>query len=245
MLELALFLLLSLLAEIMGTLGGFGSSAFFVPMAGFFYDLRTVLALTGILHVFSNTSKLLLFYKHTDKRLLLLLGIPSIIMVAVGALLTGTLPEQYTNAALGIFLISLASYFLYFPYKKVKATTSNALFGGGLAGFLAGLIGTGGAIRGMSLAAFNLEKSTYVATSAAIDFGVDLLRTGIYLFHGFLEPDKWFYVPFLVVVAFLGSWLGKLLLDKISQNTFRTLVLILLGIMGVVTLAKAGYFWFS
>ena len=44
------FFLLALLSEVVGTIGGFGSSVFFVPLAGFFFDFHTVLALTSILH---------------------------------------------------------------------------------------------------------------------------------------------------------------------------------------------------
>ena len=59
-----LFFLIALLSEIVGTIGGFGSSVFFVPLAGLFFDFHTVLALTSILHVFSNAAKLVLFGRH-------------------------------------------------------------------------------------------------------------------------------------------------------------------------------------
>jgi hypothetical protein len=52
---------------------------FFVPLAGLFFDFHTVLALTSILHVFSNAAKLVLFGRHVRWRLLLLLGIPSVV----------------------------------------------------------------------------------------------------------------------------------------------------------------------
>ena len=37
-----LFLFLAFLSEIVGTVGGFGSSVFFVPMAQFFLEFKTV-----------------------------------------------------------------------------------------------------------------------------------------------------------------------------------------------------------
>jgi uncharacterized membrane protein YfcA len=40
-----LFILLALLAEVIGTVGGFGSSVFFVPVANFFLDFQSVLGL--------------------------------------------------------------------------------------------------------------------------------------------------------------------------------------------------------
>jgi hypothetical protein len=60
---------------------------------------------------------------------------------------------------------------------KLEPNRLNAVVGGGIAGFLAGLIGTGGAIRGLALAAFDLEKSVFVATclSAQRLFNVGIL----------------------------------------------------------------------
>lgn len=42
---LILFFILTLVAEILGTIGGFGSSLFFVSLSQFFYDFKIVLAL--------------------------------------------------------------------------------------------------------------------------------------------------------------------------------------------------------
>jgi uncharacterized protein len=86
----SLFFLIALFSEIVGTVAGFGSSVFFVPLAGLFFDFHTVLALTSILHVFSNAAKLVLFGRRVRWRLLLLLGIPSIACVILGAILSSS-----------------------------------------------------------------------------------------------------------------------------------------------------------
>ena len=63
---LVLFYFLALIAEIFGTVGGFGSSIFFVPVASFFFEPKLVLGITAFFHVFSNISKLILFGKKID-----------------------------------------------------------------------------------------------------------------------------------------------------------------------------------
>ena len=83
-----LFFFIAFFSEIVGTVAGFGSSVFFVPLAGFFFDFYTVLALTSLLHVFSNAAKLVLFGRHMQWRLLFLPEIPSIGCVILGALLS-------------------------------------------------------------------------------------------------------------------------------------------------------------
>lgn len=236
--ELILFYILAFLAEIAGTVGGFGSSIFLIPIAGFFFDFETVLAVTGVLHVFSNLIKMRLFKEGIDYKLMLLVGIPSIIFVFIGSVLTEYLNLKYAEIFLGIFLVIFSIVFYLKPNLKLKPTKFNAISGGGLAGFLAGLIGTGGAIRGLCLAAFNLEKNAFIATSAVIDLGVDFTRTGVYLFNGYLEPMYYFMVPILLFIAFVGSYCGKIILIKVSQDNFKKIVLGLILVIGITMIIK-------
>src|SRR6476660_7018099 len=101
-----LFFLIARFSEIVGTVAGFGSSVFFVPLAGLFFDFHTVLALTSILHVFSNAAKLVFFGRHVQWRLLMLLGVPSVAAVIVGAYLSLRLEFKFAELILGLFLVS-------------------------------------------------------------------------------------------------------------------------------------------
>ncbi|HEV2842823.1 MAG TPA: sulfite exporter TauE/SafE family protein [Chthoniobacterales bacterium] len=231
-----LFFLLAFASEIMGTVAGFGSSVFFVPLAGFFFGFHEVLVLTSILHVFSNASKLVLFGRDVQWRLLFLLGIPSTLCVILGAYLSTKLEFKFTALILGLFLIWFSVFFLVRPKARFSPTPVNAVSAGGVAGFLAGLIGTGGAIRGLALGAFDLEKNVFVATSAAIDSGVDFSRMIVYLRSGYLTRELYWFVPVLLVIAFSGSYVGKILLSKIQQKSFRKIVLFLILLIGLTTL---------
>lgn len=238
MVDYIVFFILTLLAEILGTIGGFGSSLFFVSITQFFYDFQKVLALTGLLHIFSNTAKIVLFRKNIDWKLTLWLGISSVALAIGGAYLTRHVDFIYAKMIMAIFLITFSSFFFLKPTFALFPTLKNSIIGGGLAGFLAGFIGTGGAIRGLVLTSFNLEKNVFVGTSAAIDFGVDLSRTIIYLDANYLSRKEIWYVPFLIVAAFLGSYIGKRLLSKIPQETFKKIVLGLIFLMGVSMLVN-------
>jgi uncharacterized membrane protein YfcA len=88
------------------------------------------------------------------------------------------------------------------------------------------------------LAAFDLEKSIFVATSAAIDSGVDFSRMIIYLRSDFFAREYYWYVPGLFVTAFAGSYAGKLLLGKIEQKTFRKIALAFVLLIGLTTLGR-------
>ena len=100
-----LFLLLALLAEILGTIGGFGSSVFFVPLGNFYFDFYSVLGLTAVFHVSSNLSKIVLFKKGLDRRLLLYIGVPSVLFVILGGFLSKYANDYWLEIILGIFLL--------------------------------------------------------------------------------------------------------------------------------------------
>jgi len=233
------FLLLTLLAEVVGTIGGFGSSVFFVPIANFYFDFETVLGLTAMFHVASNLSKIALFRKGLDKKLLFNLGIPAVVFVIIGGLLSAFVESKYLELSLGVFLILLSLVFLIFKKLVIPSNRPQAVFGGALSGFLAGLLGTGGAVRGLTMAAFNLEKSVFIATSAAIDFGVDITRTVVYFFNGYISYSMLIYIPFLVFIGWVGTWIGKQLLNKISQDSFKRMALFLILAIGIATLYQA------
>ena len=126
---IAVFIFLAIIAEIIGTVGGFGSSLFFVPLAQFFFDIKTVLGITAIFHVFSNIVKLILFRKTIDWKLSLLYGIPSVIFVLLGAWLTTIFSFRFDQITLGLFLIFFSSLLLYKPDLKLAANPTSSCFG--------------------------------------------------------------------------------------------------------------------
>ncbi|HAP69745.1 MAG TPA: hypothetical protein DCR04_08475 [Flavobacteriales bacterium] len=235
---LPLFILLALLAEILGTVGGFGSSLFFVPIASYFLDFHSVLGITALFHVSSNITKIAFFRKGFNKKVVLSLGIPAVIFVIIGAYISKFLASEILEIALAIFLIGTSLTFLIFKRLEVKPTVRNSIGGGVLSGLVAGVLGTGGAIRGITLAAFNMKTEVFIATSAIIDLGIDASRSVVYTLNGYVHYHDLYLIPILLVVSVLGTWIGKKILDRFSEEQFKSTVLVLILITGVITLGK-------
>lgn len=234
--NLLLFLFLALVAEILGTMGGFGSSVFFIPIASYFLDFQSVLGITGLFHVASNLSKIALFKKGFDKKLVIYIGIPAVIFVFIGAYLTKFVVSEKLEIGLAIFLIVMSLVFLFFKTFTISPTKTNSVIGGVLSGGVAGLIGTGGAIRGITLTAFNLKTEAFIATSAIIDLGVDSTRSIVYWMNGYVHPHDLYLIAFLVGVSIIGTYIGKQLLKFVSEKKFKIFVLVLVLITGISTL---------
>ncbi len=227
------FFFAAFFAEIIGTIAGFGSSTILLPLSLFFFNFTTALALVAFFHLFGNLSRVGFFRGGLDKNTIIKFGIPSVIFSLLGAVLVSYIPQDLLKGILGIFLLVYSLIFLWKEDFKIRESFFNTLLGGSLSGFLAGLIGTGGALRGAFLTSFNLSKEKYIATSAFIAIVVDATRIPTYLKEGFLQSSYNWYLLFLLPIAIGGSFIGKIVVEKVPQKSFKKVVLIAILLISI------------
>ncbi|MFL6355485.1 MAG: sulfite exporter TauE/SafE family protein [Nitrososphaeraceae archaeon] len=199
---LLLFFLIAFISEVIGAIAGFGSSTIFLPLALFFLDFKTALILVAISHLIGNIGRINFFRHGLDKKMIITFGIPSILLSFLGASLVGILPQSILQIILGIFLIAFSVLFLLKPSLKFATNTRTTITGGGISGFITGIVGTGGALA------------------------TDSTRIPLYLYQGFLLPQYYYYIPIFFVTAIGGSFLGRKIVGRINQTTFKKIVLL-------------------
>lgn len=234
------FLIIAFFAEIIGTVAGFGSSTLALPLSLRLehFDFQTALTLVAFLHIFGNAAKLYFFRSGLDTKLLVKFGIPSVIFTLLGALLVTHIPEKILEAILGSILIvyCISAWLHSFKLHPTKLT---AFIGGAVSGFFAGLIGTGGAMRAAFMNAFHLPKHTFIATTAGVAVIADSMRLPIYLYDGFLDQSLFWLLPFMIVIAIVGTYVGKVIVNILPQSHFRQIVLLAICLAGIHLLHDA------
>ncbi|MBI4548154.1 MAG: sulfite exporter TauE/SafE family protein [Ignavibacteriae bacterium] len=228
------FFLLAVISEILGTIAGFGSSTVFLPLALLFFDFPTALILVAIFHIFGNLARLTFFKSGIDRTILVQFGLPSVMMTVLGALLVSYLPQATLKGLLGIFLLLFGIGNLLKKVPAITPTIFRLVVSGGVSGFLAGLIGTGGALRGAALQAFGIPKTKYIATAATIALAVDATRIPIYFSEGFLQAQEVWYLPLLLAAAVIGSLIGKKVVDKVPQHRYKVLLSVAIALAGLL-----------
>jgi uncharacterized membrane protein YfcA len=148
--------------------------------------------------------------------------------------LTGEIPAL----VLGVFFVLFSLFLIINRDFTLFPSKTNGVLGGSLSGFAAAVLVAGGAIRGLTLAPFNVEKATFLATSALIDFGVDSSRFVVYYSQDYITKYMLWKAPILLIISFFGTWIGMKLLHKISQENFRKIVLWLILMVGLTSVIK-------
>jgi uncharacterized protein len=221
------------LSELLGTIVVFGSSAFYLPVAINFLSKNQSLGLLSFFQVIGNTIKFLLTYKKIDWKIFCFFGIPSLLMVYISSKLSIYINGDTFRILLGIVLLILVLLEAFKQYKIPKNPVTE-LSGGIISGFVSGLIGTGGAIRGYFIFNFNLSKEVLIATYCAIDYTGDVLRMLVYYSNGFFDSKVIALIPLSIVAAILGNIIGLKILKYIPIKFFYKFLLLVLFVLAVL-----------
>jgi len=109
-----------------------------------------------------------------------------------------------------------------------------SVLGGALSGFFAGVFGMGGAVRGISLSAFDLPKAIYLATAGAIALAIGTFRLITYVREGTqLNPLLSWAMLLFIPASFVGAWIAKRFINRIPQQYFRKILVVFLFLVGL------------
>jgi uncharacterized protein len=234
MAEVILLCLLTLFASGIGTATGFGTSTVMIPVMVLFVPVPIALLFVGIIHLFGDIWKILLFKRGLDWALFLGFGISGIAASYLGASLSLQAQVIPLERILGAFLILYVIYLLIKREWTLPKTYGTAIGGGLLSGFFAGLFGVGGAVRGAFLTVFNLPKEVYIFTSGLIALFIDITRVSRYVWGGTrLQGDLLFAIIFCIPISLGGAYLAKKFLNRLPQKYFRSFVGIFLAFVGL------------
>ncbi len=226
--------LLSMLANIVGIISGFGVSTIMTPILLLFLPFPETILLVCVIHWFHDIWKTLFFWHGIDWKLFLHFGIPTIIAVCIGAWLVPPYQSVILSALVGLFLIASVCIMFLLPYFVLPDNWVSSAIGGLLSGFFAGIFGIRGAVRSVFLVAFDLHKATFIGTTGAISLLLDSVRLLIYRYNGLQVTSVpiWGFALF-IPASFIGSYIGYLIVGKIPQKHFRLVVAAFLFVVGM------------
>ncbi len=229
-------LLVVLAAAVLQTLSGFGFALMVMPVAVTLLGVDTavpVVALTAfILYSFN-----LVRYRHMlNWAELKRLGVAVVLGVPVGILLLGNLPEAAIRFFLGLLLIGYALYVLFAP--QVTAVSSPKW--GYVAGFFAGCLGGAYNVPGPPVvvygAASQWSKDEFRATLQSLFFLQGCFVVFGHTLAGNLTIDTAVTSLFTAPALLLGIFIGTHFDQRVSQQTFRTFIAIMILILGATLL---------
>jgi uncharacterized protein len=254
--ELIVISIVALLVAGLTFFSGFGLGTLLLPAFALFFPVEVAVAATAIVHLANNIYKGILMGRYANLRVVLLFTIPAIFSAMVGAFLLNyfsnlssiteyTLFEKVftispTNLAIGFLMIIFAFVELIPFLKKINFSNKMIPIGGLLSGFFGGVSGHQGALRTAFLAHAGLDKKTFIGTMVLSAIVIDIVRLSVYGLTFLKFNSEMFQANGLkglliagTLSAFIGSSIGRYLLEKVTFDTIHTTVGIMLMLLGI------------
>ena len=159
---------------------------------------------------------------------------PTLIGVVAGWLLMFRLPEVYYRPLIGFIILGLTSLQIIRLWKEewfadVPHSAWFAWSMGILVGLTTMLANAAGPVFGLYLLAIGLPKLEFVGTAAWFFLILNIVKIPFSWSLGLIRLDTLALNAVLIPLIGLGLWVGSLVIRKIPQKLFDSIILILTG----------------
>ena len=159
---------------------------------------------------------------------------PTLIGVVAGWLLMFRLPEVYYRPLIGFIILGLTSLQILRLWKEewfadVPHSAWFAWSMGILVGLTTMLANAAGPVFGLYLLAIGLPKLEFVGTAAWFFLILNIVKIPFSWSLGLIRLDTLALNAMLIPLIGLGLWVGSLVIRKIPQRLFDSIILILTG----------------
>lgn len=237
----------AIIASGLTLISGFGLGTLMLPVFAIFFPMEIAIGMTAVVHLLNNIFKFGLIRKWIEWRVVLIFGLAGMAgafggaytMVSLDSIENITVLDIFEvrplHAVIGVLMIVFAFFEISTKIKSFHPKVQYLIPGGLASGFFGGLSGHQGALRSMFLLKSGLSKTGYVATGIAIALMVDLTRIPVYLdtySSTFLEENARVII-IATLFAFLGAYIGKRYIEKVTFRAVQMIVGIFMILMGV------------
>jgi uncharacterized membrane protein YfcA len=171
-----------------------------------------------------------LFRRHAQWRHVLRTLPPAVVGVAVGWWVMGQMPDAHFEPVIGGIVLILAIFQALRDWRPQLwgRMPSSRLFGytmGFVAGVTTMLANAAGPVMGLYLLAVALPKQEFVGTAAWFFLIINLIKVPFSVELGLITPASLLFNALLVPAILCGLFLGKLIIARLPQRLFDTLIL--------------------
>lgn len=236
-----------------GTVTGFGQMSIWIVVAGSFVaaacnaafsnggamiilsvtsavlPVSAIVPVHSTLLIGSTVSRAAVFREYINWRIAGPFLVGSLLAVSIAARIYVELPEQVVATAIAI--VMLVAIWLPSISWRPKIRHPWAIVGF-IHSFLSTLFAYGALLHAIILNT-GLSRRQITGTMAACLTGMGVLKISGYALNGFDYRPFLTMIGLSVIAAFLGTWVGKQVLDRISERVFRLVFRLLVTVSAI------------
>jgi len=225
------------LAATVAGVTGFGGAAIILPVLVVFYGTRDAIPILTIVQLVGNGSRVWFNRRAIDLAVVKWFALGGVPAAVAGAILFAKAPLGILTRFLGAFLILLVVW-RHLPRTPMRMTLRGFAALGAGASFLSALVGSVGPLMAPFFLAYGLTKTAYIGTEALTTVIMHLTKLVVYKQNSLLSGKAMWVGLVLSPVMILGSYVGKLIVERLPERAFIVVIEVTLVAAGVLFLCR-------
>lgn len=234
--QVTLLLVAALAASTVAAVAGFGGAAILLPVLVALYGPRDAIPILAVAGLVSNGSRVALNRDAISWPIVGWFALGGIPAALIGGFLFAAAPLEALTRLIGAFLLASVAWRHLRPRPSgvLGPRTFTAI--GAIFAFASALVGSIGPIMAPFFLAAGLVKSAYIGTEAAASVVMQVAKLVAYGLAAILTPFMGALGLVMVPAMLAGSWIGKRIVDRMSERIFIAVIEIVLVVTGLIFL---------
>ena len=227
----------ALVASTLAAVAGFGGAAIMLPILVWAFGIRDAVPILTIAQLIGNLSRVWFNRSELSLPVVGWFALGAVPMAVLGGVVFATAPAAALVRVLGAFLLLTVAY-RHTPWgRRGHIGLRGFLPLGAASGFISALVGVVGPFMAPFFLAYGLIKGGYIGTEALATVVMHMTKLGVYGGYDLLGARTVLVGVAIGAVMFLGSYLGKRILERVPERVFPYIiegVLVAAGLLFVI-----------
>lgn len=230
--------LVALVASTLAAVTGFGGAAILLPVLVAVFGVREAVPVLTVAQLIGNGSRVWFNRRELVWGVVGWFAIGAVPLALLGGYLFAKAPLSGLTRLIGAFLL-LVVVWRHLRPRRAGSFPAAAFAGIGAGGsFLSALVGSVGPIMAPFFLAYGLAKGAYIGTEALSTVVMHVTKLVAYGQTGVLTWSGVVIGLALGPIMILGSFLGKRIVDRLSERVFVAIIEGVLVVAGVLFLVR-------
>jgi hypothetical protein len=230
-----LFLLLAAFpTAVVGGVVGFGTGVTMLPLVVWTVGVRASVPVLSIALLCGNCSRAWWSRHELDWRVIGAYLAGAVPLAVLGSVVYAGTRIEWLSRLMGLFLLGSVPLRRWLERGPLRIRLRHFPLLGAATGFLSALVAATGPVNTPFFLGYGLRRGAYVGTEAACVAVVHLTKTLVYGRYALVTSETGVLGLAIGGVMFVGAFLGRRILDRMSDRVFVRLIEVLVLALGVL-----------
>ena len=239
--EFGLLCIVSFLGSLITASVGLGGGTLTLATMALLMPPTVLIPIHGFVQLGSNFGRALLLYRDVLRDIIPTFVVGTIIGAIIGGQVVVALPVEILQIILSVFIL----YTVWIPALKAQIFRKFTFISvGAIGAFTTMFVGATGPLIAPFVIAASKDRKQIVGTHASLMTIQHSFKLIVFGFIGFSFAPYVLLIISLISFGFVGTYMGKLALNRLSENIFRRALKLVLTFMALKLSYDAFSVWF-